>query len=1223
MISLSLRRPVTVLMVVLAIGVFGVISYSRLGRDLLPDIAYPSLTIKTEYEGAAPQEVEEFISKPLEAALATVPGQRSIQSVSREGLSLITLGFNWNEDMQIATLNVREKLDAVRFQPSFPEQADRPNILKWDPSSKPIAGLAVSSSGDLVQLRESVEELIKPRLEQIEGVALAQLTGEVERVLDVEISREKLQLYGLTLTDVGNAISGANATIAGGSIKKGRYRYALRTLGEFEHEDQIAEVVIARKNGSLIRVGDVAKVQDTIKDRTTMALLNGKESVGLLIYKESGANTLDVTFALKQTLAQLKREFNAFSMTVAFEDAKFISQALNNVWVSILFGGLFAFFVLIVFLGDLKSPFFIFTSIPIALVATIALMYFFGLTLNIMSLGGLALGVGMLVDNSIVVLENIYRHRHSGMTPMKAAFQGAREVAAPVAASTFTTIAVFFPIVYLKGIAGALFGEQAMTVTLSLLSSLAVSLTVLPLLTTLGGRAQGNASDPTIPASLTQVERSMDPRGFWYWRWWEFCLVLLSGGYVLSHFKQSWWAVAYLILGVAVLPFALFLLKWLLTLILSYLIQLMALGFGSLALGMQWVISHVVRPLFEWVYGAFNRVYHRVLVFALDRKALILTLALLLLAGAIASLSSIKRELMPKSATGQFTITLRLEAGSSLETTAALVTDLENLLAAQPAVALIFSQIGENESDLADMMAESGLHKAKLTVRLKDAFNNLEVVRQLIQLTQAWAPSARNLQLSFTESESSFEDLLAAEGGQGVVIQLEAETFDQLKDLNEKVMKATASVPGLQGTQSTYLLDYPQILVHLNRENIYRYGFNLEEVGSILAGGMRGELATEYKEFDKKVDVRVRFSQADRVRFDRVLSTQLTSTEGITVPLSELVTIEQVKGLREILRMNQRRVALVSASLVDRKISEIQEPLETALAGIPLPEGVAAPRIMGEQEGIRQSFGQLGFALLLSIALVYMIMAGQFESLKLPFIVILTVPMGLIGTTAMLVSFDLTLNIMSLIGVIVLSGIVVNDAIVKVDFINAERLRGASVRQAVLLASEVRLRPILMTTATTVLGLAPMAFNLIGMLSEWEWLTAQITHLDQTFFADSAFSLAGFLSKEGSEIQKPLALVVIGGLSVATALTLILIPVLYESLSGVDVHLVPEGVPHDGEEIAATSGGFSPPETSEAAPGSESSQMSEATQPQERQATTEKPQPSNSPPQGDEHRTQP
>ncbi|MCB1041313.1 MAG: efflux RND transporter permease subunit [Acidobacteria bacterium] len=1155
MIKLSLRRPVTVTMVVAMLLVLGVISYTSLGRDLLPEIAYPSLTIMTKYEGAAPLEVEEFITDKLEASLATVKGKRRITSVSREGISLITVEFEWGEDMQIATLNVREKLDNTTYQAGFPQDADRPTILKWDPSAKPIVGLAICANVEVLELKEGIEEIIKPRFEQLDGVALAQISGDIERVIDVEVDADKMNLYGIQLNQVTQAISQANGNIPGGTVKKGRYRYALRTLGEFNSVNEIAQVVVARSDGSAIRVKDIARVVDTTKDRESMATVNGREAVGLLIYKESGANTIETTKSIKSILNDLAKEYPSYQITLAFEEAKFIEQALNNVWLSLIFGGLFAFVVLVLFLGDLKAPVFIFVSIPIAIITTLVSMYLWDkfhtpVSLNIMSLGGLALGVGMLVDNSIVVLENIYRHRDMGLGPKQAAYQGTKEVVGPITASTLTTVAVFFPIVYLKGIAGALFGEQALTVTFSMLASLIVSVTVLPLLTALAEILKGRDSLPAQVKPMAVMDAQEYPRPVWFWSWWEWLIAVLVVCGAAAYFKLEWVDCLKLTLGVTLIPFALKVIKHAATLAFSFLFQLFVFGLVTCVHILHGFLRRVAFPLFNRAFAAFEKVYHSILLWCLDRK--LVTVSVLLGVLVVCGLAgrSLKRELMPKSATGQFTIEAKLPPGTALEITAKAIEALEAFLSQDKAVEVVFSQIGASEANLGQLLKDSGTNTAVVSVKLRPEFISLRHVYRIAASVRAFASEMSGLSVSFVESESSFEDLLASEGGTGFQVQIEGEQLEGLYVVNDAVVEALRGIEGLKDVKTSLTRDYPQMQVQLDRDAIERYGFTVSSVGEYLSGGMRGAQATEYKEFDKKFDVRVRFAQGDRENFNRIMSRVVNSPSGSPVPVSELMQVEIVKTSREIRRADQRRVALISAGLEDKRISEVVPAVEAALRNIPLPSGVSKPRIVGEQQGIKASFGQLGAAFLLSALLVYMIMAGQFESLLYPLIVIFTVPMGLIGSVVVLYTFGQSINIMSLIGLIVLTGIVVNDAIVKIDFILEARRAGATVRDAILEASRVRLRPILMTTATTVLGLLPMASGILPWLSQTALVRPIMTFMDWLCFSLGVTPLSTLFSGQGAEIQQPMALVVIGGLTGATLLTLILIPLFFEALSG-------------------------------------------------------------------------
>jgi len=1145
MIALALKRPVTISMAVCLVLVLGFKGNQNLGRDLLPNIAYPSLTVMTRYDGAAPQEVEEFITQRLEASLSTIKGKRHINSVSREGLSLITIEFQWGENMQLAILHVREKLDIARFQAGFPQDAERPTILRWDPSSKPIVSLAVTADTPILALRDGVHDVIKPRLEQLDGVALAQISGDVERVIDVEVDPQRIMLYGLNLEEIATAIERSSGTIAGGTIRKGRYRYALRTLGEFTSVAQIAEVVVGRNNGAAIRLGDVAMVKDTLKDREALSFVQGREAVGLLVYKEAGANTIETTRRIKATLQELAATQPAYAITMVFEEAQFIEQALNNVWVSLIFGGIFAFIVLVLFLGDLKSPFYVFTSIPISIITCVALMYFTGVSVNIMSLGGLALGVGMLVDNSIVVLENIYRHRQEGCSALEAAWKGTREVAAPVAASTFTTVAVFFPIVYLKGITGALFGDQALTVTFSMLSSLVVSLTVLPLLTSLGDLVAGRDALPARLPSLVQLDAQENPRNIWFWRWWEFLLVAMVAAAVLAAMKKPWIHLVYALALLTVLPLTLFLVKWLFTLLASLTLQSTALLSRISSTGSGGILHRLILPPFNKALALFEHLYHRILLWALDRSTVALAACVALLLVSLMLLANLKRELMPKSATGQFLVEVQLPPGSSIESTTEIVHGLEKVLLADPAVEVVFSQIGASEANVAQLLRDSGTNSAQISVRLTQRHISLEEVRRLGQLLRQNATQWNEIALQITESESSFEDMLAAEGGSGFQLILEGTRFEDLFQANDLALAALGKLDGLKDLKSSLSRDYPQIQVQLNRETIERFGFTLGSVGQFLSGGMRGSQATEYKEFDKRIDVRVRFPETEREDFDRVLAMALTSPDGTVVPLRQLLEAEVVLGSKEIRRQNQKRVAVISAQLAGRKISEMVPAAADALKGIRWPDTIRPPRFGGEHSGVQGSFAQLIWAFALSSLLVYMIMASQFESLRAPLVVIFAVPFGLIGAALALAMAGETLNTMSVIGIVVLSGIVVNDAIVKVDFIKTAQEGGASLRAAILEAASVRMRPILMTTATTILGLLPMAFALMPWLVNHSVLAGAFHALDPLLIGIGLPATTDLFSGQGAELQRPLAIAIIGGLTGSTLLTLVITPVLY------------------------------------------------------------------------------
>jgi len=480
--EIAVKRPITTAMFFIGIVMIGVISWLRLAVDLLPDLSYPRLTIWTKYRNVAPEEVESFITEPVESALTTIPGIKKISSVSQEGVSQVRIDFEWGTNMDYTTLMVREKLDKVRFD-RFPDDASRPVIIRVDPSSQPILSLSVSGE-DLRELKESANAIIKRRLEQIDGVALATITGGLDREIHVDVDVEKMMTLGVSLSDISGALRFANAPGATGHIRKGRFRYSLRTLGEFSRLDEMKNVVVNRQEGRLVYLKDVASVKDSFRERDNITRYNGDESIGLIIQKEAGSNTVTVSKRVHEVIGQLEEEFPQFSISTAYDQAEFISHSINNVIQVIIFGGILAFLVLFLFLRDYRNPVNIAIAIPISILATFSLLYFSDVSLNIMSLGGLALGIGMLVDNSIVVLENIFRHRQEGKDISEAAVLGAKEITMAVSASTFTTVSVFFPIIFVEGIAGQLFRDQALTITFSLLCSLIVSLTLLPMMAT-------------------------------------------------------------------------------------------------------------------------------------------------------------------------------------------------------------------------------------------------------------------------------------------------------------------------------------------------------------------------------------------------------------------------------------------------------------------------------------------------------------------------------------------------------------------------------------------------------------------------------------------------------------------------------------------------------------------------------------------------------------------
>jgi hydrophobic/amphiphilic exporter-1 (mainly G- bacteria), HAE1 family len=1014
----AIRRPVAVAMFFIAVVLLGVISFTRLPIDLLPDVAYPKLVIYTTYPNVGPTEVERFVSEPIEQQVASVPGVERVQSVSREGVSLVTLRFAWGTDMDFAALNVRERLDNLRG--SLPELADRPAVLRTDPGSEPVMALAVAGITDLGLLKELAETVVQRRLEQVDGVAQAAVTGGLEREIHVEVDPRRLEAHGVTIAQLAQALASANASAPGGTVQRGRYRYTLRTLGEFDAVGQINDVVIGRSAaGATLTVRDVGVVSDGHRDRESIARFDGTESVGLLIYKESGANTVQVADRVETVLGQLREEFPELRLEVAMSQAGFVSAAIRNVVQALLYGAGLAFLVLFLFLRDVRYPIAIALAIPISVVATFGLMHATGISLNIMSLGGLALGVGMLVDNSIVVLENIFRHRQRGLKGSVAAAVGADEVKGAITASTLTTIAVFGPIVYVEGVAGELFGALSLAVAFSLSASLVVALTILP---AMAARWELRAA----PARHGVLRRAAAP-------------VTRPVGRALDGFDRG--------------------------------------------------------------FARFTERYERTLGSALDRRGRVVAGALVLLAGALVLGYFLDRAVLPDVDHGGFQARVDLPRGTPLEETDGVATRLERVFGADPDVAAVFTRVGRQGAVAGVEEEESGLNTALLEVRLREGASTARVLERLRPRLDAFPPGT----LAIETGQATALGRLLGGGDADLAVRVRSDDLGGALTYATELSQRLSGRAELRNVRVGTELGQPEVRVEIDRERAAAYGIDPREIAETVEAYMRGQVATRFSAFDRRIPVVVRLPEEARLS----LAT-LDHLRVRDVPLRELVFTRESVGPAETRRLDQGRYVPVYADLARVDVERAVAAVGAAIADFPPPAGMRV-EVGGENEEMRKSFRELGCAFLLALLLVYMIMAAQFESFVHPFTVLLSVPLALIGALFALALVGGGINSMSLIGAIILGGIVVNDAIVKVDFINRARRSGMAVRAAIIAAGRARLRPILMTTATTLFGVLPMAIG-IG---------------------------------RGADLRAPLAVTVFGGLASATVLTLVVVPAAY------------------------------------------------------------------------------
>lgn len=1076
---IAIDRPVTSVMFYVAIVLLGFISLRQLSVDLLPNVSYPRLSVLTQYPGVAPEEVETLVTARLEAGVSRIPGLRRVESVSKEGVSFMTLEFAWGTDMDFTMLHTREALDSARY--SLPEGISNPTIIPMDPQSKPILVLAISGESNLLELKGFAEELVKPRLEQIEGIGSAEITGGIEREIQVELNPGLLALYGLTVDDVARRIDAFNRSLQGGTIRKGMFKYSIRVVGEFESVKEIGEINLkTTADKGVVRLRDIARTNDAIKERQGITRLDRMESIGFLVRKEAGANTVKVTRLTKKTIDQIKKENPKINIFVVSEQAGYIESVTKAVTDEIIQGAILVFLVVFLFLQEFKSPLIINIVIPISIIATFNLMYFGNITLNIMSLGGLALGVGMLDDCADVISENIFRHRSLGKSARDAAYIGTKEVGGAVAATALTTVAVFLPIIYVHGVAGQLFKDAALTVSFSLMASLIVSLTLLPMLQSRKLKFTPGEARPASGEGSGPIRRKTYARP----------LTVL-----FSPVRGLRWALYKIVKGAGLV----------LNFLVCYLFQLFSLVLRYLAAPFKPVIRFAFRA-FNSVYLPFVSRYKTWLVWSLDHKGGIAAASLVFFAWTFLVGALLPRENMPRIKATSFNLRLTTPVDYSLEQTADVVSALEGHLKALKPVKVTFSQTGI-VTGMESATTGVSLNSAEIFVEV-DSPSRLEPTLDELRRRLADFP---DVTYSIAREESILTEFLAFSSAE-IGLKVQGTDLNKLKELTEELVGRLRNVKGLVDLNTNMAEGKPEFRIKIKKDAAGRYaGVSPSAISDYLVNAVRGKVATQFNEMEKKYDVLVRFEEGSRATIESLLDGQLPN-QGTLIPLRELVTVEPGRGPQEIRRENQQREILVTANLRGAKISQVVPAINEQIRRIALPEGY---RVVfgGEQEEMGKAFKSLILALLLAGLLTYMIMAAQFESLLHPFLVMLTLPMGAAGAFVSLFLTGQTLNVMSVIGMVVLVGLVVDDATVEVDYINQLRRGGKRLRESVVEGCMTRLRAILMASLDTVCGLIPMALGL----------------------------------ERGSELLKPLGIVVAGGLLFSTFLTLILIPVVYEA----------------------------------------------------------------------------
>lgn len=1048
LIDIATERRVTIAMFTVAVVLFGFVSLSRLNVNLLPDLSYPTITVRTELQGSAPLEVENLLTKPIEEAVGIIKNVRQVRSVSRPGQSDVVLEFLWGTDMDIAGVEVREKLDLLEL----PLEASRPLLLRFDPANEPIQRLAFmdqAAAGPaddpqrLRALRRFAEDRLKNDIESVEGVAAVKVSGGLEEEIQILVDQEKTAQLGLSVRAVAARLRAENVNLSGGRLEQGSQRFLVRTLNEFTSVGEIADAVIATPEDRPIYLRDIATVTRGFKEREAITRVNGLESVELAIYKEGDANTVQVAQRVNQRIGLLEPRLEpGTELKSIYDQSVFISQAISQVRNAALLGGLFAILVLYAFLRDARATFIIGIAIPVSVIGTFLLMYAAGVSLNIMSLGGIALAIGMLVDNSIVVLENIVRKKEQGHQVLEAARQGTAEVAGAVTAATLTTVAVFFPMVFVSGIAGQLFRDQALTVTFALLFSLLVALTLIPMLAARGDAPRyADEESPAPPGRATRI----------------------VGGAV-------------------------------------------RLG-GLVVFGIAWLLARLMRPLvwfFQGMYKLTAAAYAPLLAGALRRRWLVLLLATGAFASSLVLLPRLGYELLPQLAQGEFAVDLRLPSGAPLVETDAAILRLQQATADLPHVELSYSVAGTgNRLDASPV--DAGEHTGQLNVKLVPAAGTAGEAATIAAMRNTLE------RMPGVSHEISRPTLFAF--STPLEIEVAGYELDQISGVAEQLRGRLAQSPRFADVRSTVEEGNPEIQIMFDQERAARLGLIVRDIADTVVAKVRGEVATRYTWRDKKIDVLVRSVDTRDSSLREIENLIVNPESSRPIPLKAVADIRIAAGPSEIRRADQSRVAIVSANIAYGDLASATDEIRDVLGTVAMGAGVTAT-IAGQSAEMQDSFRSMMFTLAMAIFLVYLVMASQFESLLHPFVILFTIPLALVGAIWALWLTGTTLSVVAFIGLIMLAGIVVNNAIVLVDLINQLRRAGQECHAAIMEAGHARLRPILMTTLTTTLGLLPMAL--------------------------------GF--GEGAEVRTPMAITVIGGLVVSTLLTLLVIPVVYSLL---------------------------------------------------------------------------
>jgi len=1017
----SVNRKITTAMLAMILVVLGLIAFTRLGLDFFPDIEFPTVSVITTYKGASPEDIENTITRPLEQIINSVSRVKKVTSITLEGASVIMVEFEWGTNLDFAAQDIRDQIGLYRNY--IPEEASDPLVVKFDLGQMPIIFGGVTAKMPTIELKELIEDEMAPRLERIDGVASAQVFSMDVREILVDIDKAALESLNLSLDQILLALRMENINLPAGRIVERHSEFLLRTLGEFKTLDDIRNTIIGlTQNGQPVYLDDVAEVRDTLKETRFSARIQGEKGVFYIISKRSGANTVITGEAVKKELAKIQEtlppdvEFFPF-----FDQSEIIQKVIRRTGNNALVGGILAILFIFIFLRNWRPTITIALAIPLSIITTFIAFYLAGYTINLLTLGGLALGIGMLVDNAVVVIENIFRHMEEGKKRNEAAKIGASEVGMAITASTLTTIAVFFPMVFAHGITGKLTRGLALAIAFSLLASLFIALTVVPMVASLVFKANNKQKKGVKNKRSRQFEKARD-----------FYRKILSRA-----LSRRWWVLG----GV----------------------------FGLL------LLSFVIVPF-------------------------------------------LGTEFMPSMDRGMIVLSVKMPVGTSLEETSRVVQMVEDLMTQEPSAKSVMAQAGsqaeDSPADMAGGFATTGSHEGLIWVELVDKSERKLSDVEILEKIRGKLPKLKDVKFEALD----MSQMMMGGASAPVEIKIFGKDLNLLKEIADNIVERIQDVEGLRDVTHSLAEGKPEYHITINREQASRMGLMVNQVANAVQTATLGKVATRFREGDEEVDIRVQFKEKFRDNLDDIKNIPILTPLNIMVRLDQVASISKDEGPIQITRENQAREVTVTANIAGRDLGSVVKDIKKRIAGIErgLPLGYFT-EFGGQYEQMQEAFLIMAAAFALATLLVYMIMASQFESFRHPFVIMFTIPLAIIGVILALLLTGRPVSLPVLIGFIMLGGIAVNNGIVMVDYANQLKRRGIEKKEAILQACSVRLRPVLITAFTTILGMMPMALSV----------------------------------SEGAEMRAPMAITVIGGLVATTLLTLFVIPIILSLVEGV------------------------------------------------------------------------